>query len=91
MHAKTRVFGRSRALRSAAGAVLVLLLSSAILGTNCDGHMTNAFRQTATRDIGQGLKEFLGGNPDQAVETIMFAAVDGLVAGIEQAGSSSSR
>lgn len=88
MRAGTRTPERKRTLRTTAAAVL-MLLSSAMLGMDCSGEVRSVFRQTATRDIGEGVKQFLGGEPDQAVETIMFATVDGLVAGIEQAGGGS--
>lgn len=88
MCAGTRTPERKRTLRTTVAAALVLL-SSAMLGLDCSGEVRSVFRQTATQGIGEGVKQFLGGEPDQAVETIMFATVDGLVAGIEQAGSGS--
>lgn len=56
------------------------------LAVSCDQDAQAVFRQTATGGIGQGVKQWLGGDAEQAVGTIMSATIDGLVASIEQAG-----
>jgi len=67
-------------------ATAALLLAMANMGIGCDHDGQTVFRQTATAEIGEGVKLFLGGNSEQAVTTIMNAAVDGVVASIQQAG-----
>ena len=59
-----------------AGLVLAALLAGT-MGLECDSDAGAVFRQTATSDIGAGVK------------TILDAVVDGVVAAIEEAGDGS--
>jgi hypothetical protein len=72
-------------MKLAVAAGIVTLLAST-MGLSCDQDAQAVFRQSATHSIGEGVKQFLGGDPEQAVNTIVSATIDGLAAGIEQAG-----
>lgn len=76
----------TRILKAALGGLAGLAVASGTLGLSCDSDAQAVFRQSATSQIGQGVKEFLGGNSDQAVATIAGATIDGLVDSIVQAG-----
>jgi len=89
MHMKPTAFNTVPTTRKALRALAIgagLLVASASLGVSCDHDAQTVFRQTATANIGQGVKELLSGDSDQAVNTIVNAAIDGVVASIIQAG-----
>jgi hypothetical protein len=75
-----------KTLRALAFGAVGLLISSGNMGVSCDSDAQAVFRQTATTSLGQGVKEFLGGDPDQAVNTLVTATIDGVVASVVQAG-----
>lgn len=85
---RTRVWDRLRThsrrftFKAALGAALLV----PTLAVSCDQDAQAVFRQTATGGIAQGVKEVLDGNSDQGMGTIVDAAIDGLVASIQQAG-----
>ena len=66
-----------------AGGLSIVLGSS---GTGCEHDMQVAFRETSTAPIGEGVKTFLAGNPEQGFGQIVSSGIDGLVAGIQQVG-----
>lgn len=72
--------------RPVAIAGLCATLALGAMGLSCDQDAQAVFRQTATGTIGSGVKQFLDGDGEQAVNTILGAAIDGLVASIQQAG-----
>lgn len=73
-------------IRPAAAFGCSVLLIFGVMGLSCDQDAQAVFRQTATGSIGDGVKQFLDGDGEQAANTILEAAIDGLVASIREAG-----
>lgn len=69
-----------------AGCLAGFILMAAALTAGCDHDAETVFRQTATEPIGEGVKTFLGGDPELGVGEIVTAIIDGAVASIVQAG-----
>lgn len=74
----TRRPRRPRRPRRVGRALLALALAAGATGFSCDSDAAATFRQTATDDIGQGVK------------TIVDGVLDGLIAAIQDAGDGSS-
>lgn len=77
---------RAGQIRRLATVAVAVILAAAAMGVSCDENAQAVFRQSATNNIGEGVKQFLGGDTETGVNTIVTATIDGLVDSIVAAG-----